>query len=83
MFGINDFTAVINAPQAAILAVGEGKRKFKIVSPSAPMNKDNVRVANVVNVCLSADRRYIDEVTAAQFLQCLQKYMKQPSLLSM
>ncbi|RKP40072.1 2-oxoacid dehydrogenases acyltransferase-domain-containing protein, partial [Dimargaris cristalligena] len=67
MFGINDFTAVINPPQACILAVG-GTRQ--VASPA--------RAAKALDEALSIDERAVDGVVAAQFLQRLKYYVDEP-----
>ena len=76
MFGISSFSAVINPPQACILAVGAGITKVlppKQLPAGAVVAGDNSkpkpRVVTTVTVQLSADRRVVDEVVAAQFLQ--------------
>lgn len=65
MYGITSFSAVINPPQACILAVGAGIQK--VLPPKAGANRP--RVVTTVTVQLSADRRVVDEATAAQYLQ--------------
>lgn len=79
MFGINEFSAVINMPQACILAVGGGSPKVK--PGKAPGDKP--RVCSEVTVRLSADRRVVDEAIAAQLLQSFKHYMETPALLMM
>jgi pyruvate dehydrogenase E2 component (dihydrolipoamide acetyltransferase) len=64
MFGTTAFTAVINPPQACILAIGAGIPR---VVPSA--TGDKLRVVNVMTVQLSADRRVVSEALASEFLQ--------------
>lgn len=76
MFGIREFSAIVNPPQAAILAVGGGVAK---VVPGGPDSAP--RVATVMTARLSADRRVLDEALAAQFLQVFQHYMTNPSLM--
>ncbi|CAN0276064.1 unnamed protein product [Ectocarpus sp. 6 AP-2014] len=79
MFGINEFSAVINMPQACILAVGGGAPKVK---PGREAG-DKPRVCSEVTVRLSADRRVVDEAIAAQLLQSFKHYMETPELLLM
>jgi pyruvate dehydrogenase E2 component (dihydrolipoamide acetyltransferase) len=67
MYGITSFSAVINPPQACILAVGAGIQK--VLPPKANSNGDRPRVSTTVTVQLSGDRRVVDEATAAQYLQ--------------
>jgi len=72
MFGVDQFDAVINLPQAAILAVAAGKRK--------PVVKgDQLVPATVMRVSLSSDHRAIDGATAAQFLQALKGFVENPA----
>ena len=79
MFGINEFSAVINMPQACILAVGGGSPTVK---PGRQAG-DDPRVCSEVTVKLSADRRVVDEAIAAQLLQSFKHYMETPELLMM
>jgi pyruvate dehydrogenase E2 component (dihydrolipoyllysine-residue acetyltransferase) len=72
MFGVDQFDAVINLPQAAILAVGAGKRK-------PVMHGDNMVPATVMRVSLSSDHRAIDGATAAKFLQVLKGLLENPA----
>jgi pyruvate dehydrogenase E2 component (dihydrolipoamide acetyltransferase) len=75
MFGISSFSAVINPPQACILAVGAGIKK--VLPPKLSTegvsgdSKPKPRVVTTVTVQLSADRRVVDEAVASQFLQVL------------
>lgn len=79
MFGINEFSAVINMPQACILAVGGGAPTVK----PGRWAGDKPRVCSEVTVRLSADRRVVDEAIAAQLLQSFKHYMETPELLMM
>jgi pyruvate dehydrogenase E2 component (dihydrolipoamide acetyltransferase) len=76
MFGISSFSAVINPPQACILAVGAGISK--ILPPKAGSVDGKPRTVTTVTVQLSSDRRVVDEAIAAQFLQVFQKYLSSP-----
>jgi pyruvate dehydrogenase E2 component (dihydrolipoamide acetyltransferase) len=74
MFGIDQFTAVINPPQAAILAVGGPVQKLHLI--------DGDTVAQTqMRVTLSCDHRAIDGAVGAQFLATLAEYIEQPLLL--
>lgn len=74
MFGITEFSAVINPPQAAILAIGGIEDK--------PVVKEGEIVAGkTLKLVLSVDHRVIDGADAAKFLKTLQKYLENPSLL--
>jgi pyruvate dehydrogenase E2 component (dihydrolipoamide acetyltransferase) len=72
MFGIKDFTAVINPPHAAILAVGAGE-------PRAIVRDGKVEVATVMTVTLSCDHRVIDGATGARFLQVFKTLVEEPA----
>jgi len=72
MFGINQFTAIINPPQACILAVG-GTEKKVVAGPSG-----NPMVANMMRVTLSCDHRVVDGAVGAQWLQHFKKFMENP-----
>jgi pyruvate/2-oxoglutarate dehydrogenase complex dihydrolipoamide acyltransferase (E2) component len=65
MFGISEFSAVINPPQACILAVGGGIKK--ILPPLA--GGTSPRVVTMLVVKLSSDRRVIDERISGLYLQ--------------
>lgn len=77
MFGISNFSAVINPPQACILAVGGGVPRM--LPPRAGDTKP--RMATTLTVELSADRRVLDEALAAQYLQVFKAYLSSPSKL--
>jgi len=72
MFGVKEFAAVINPPQAAILAVGRGEER-------AVVKNGALAKAHVMTVTLSADHRAIDGATAAQFLQILKDFLEDPA----
>lgn len=76
MFGIDQFTAVINPPQAAILAVGGPVKSLQLVG-DAPVEITQMRVT------LSCDHRAIDGAVGAQFLTVLADYIEKPLLLSL
>jgi pyruvate dehydrogenase E2 component (dihydrolipoamide acetyltransferase) len=70
MYGVKSFSAVINPPQAAILAVG-GLQKV-------PQPEDSNKASNVISLTLSCDHRVVDGAVGAQWLQYLQKYLESP-----
>jgi len=76
MFGISSFSAVINPPQACILAVGSGIGRV-IPSRSVVDGKEVIRPKSttVTTVQLSADRRVITEALAAVYLQAFKHYL--------
>jgi pyruvate dehydrogenase E2 component (dihydrolipoamide acetyltransferase) len=72
MFGIKDFTAVINPPHAAILAIGAGERR-------AVVRDDKIEIATVMSVTMSCDHRVIDGATGARFLQAFKTFVEEPA----
>ena len=71
MFGVRSFSAIINPPQAAILAVGTGDKR--------PMVKnDQLAVATVMTMTLSADHRVVDGAIGAQFMKVLKELIEHP-----
>lgn len=82
MFGIKEFSAVINPPQAAILAVGGGTRTV-VPAPFDPDSDTNPspQIQTLMTARLSSDRRVVDEATASLFLSTLSRYLTQPELL--
>ncbi|HET7461285.1 MAG TPA: pyruvate dehydrogenase complex dihydrolipoamide acetyltransferase [Longimicrobium sp.] len=75
MFGIEEFTAVINPPEAAILAVGA-------IGPKVVVDDEgNMAVRQRMRVTLSCDHRVIDGATGAQFLATLKSYLEEPMLM--
>ncbi|HEX8131416.1 MAG TPA: pyruvate dehydrogenase complex dihydrolipoamide acetyltransferase [Pyrinomonadaceae bacterium] len=74
MFGIDEFTAIINPPEAAILAVGAMGAK--------PVVRDGaVVVRQLMRVTMSCDHRIVDGATGAKFLQTFKKLLENPLLL--
>ena len=77
MFGVAEFSAVVNPPQAVIMAVGGG---VPTVVPGREKG-GAPRVATVMTARISVDRRVGDEALAGLFLQAFKNYMAQPQLL--
>ncbi|MDC0230672.1 pyruvate dehydrogenase complex dihydrolipoamide acetyltransferase [Aureispira] len=71
MFGIDEFTAIINPPDACILAVGG-------ISPRLVMDEGRVTESNFMKVTLSCDHRVVDGASGAKFLQSLKDILEQP-----
>lgn len=71
MFGIEHFTAVINPPEAAILAVGAATDQLRL-------DDGQVVTRKILRVTMSADHRVIDGAVAAQFLQQLKELLEHP-----
>lgn len=74
MFGVTDFGAIINPPQAAILAIGG-------IEEAPCVKNGQVVVGKRMNIILSADHRVIDGAEAAKFTKTVQKYLENPALL--
>jgi len=71
MFGIDEFTAVINPPEGAILAIGA-------MTPKPAVRDNQVVVKQMMRVTMSCDHRVIDGATGAKFLQTFKKIMENP-----
>ena len=71
MFDVDSFTAVINQPESAILAVGS-------ITPTPVVVDGEVVVRNRMKVTLSSDHRAIDGATAARFLQEVKRLLEEP-----
>ncbi len=72
MFGIKQFTGVINPPHAAILAVGAGEERAVVAG-------GKIEAASVMTVTLSCDHRVIDGATGARFLQAFRQFVEEPA----
>jgi pyruvate dehydrogenase E2 component (dihydrolipoamide acetyltransferase) len=72
MFGIQNFSAIINPPQAMILAVGVGEER--VVA-----RKGQMVIRNMMSCTLAVDHRVVDGAMGAQFLQTLRSYVEQPA----
>jgi pyruvate dehydrogenase E2 component (dihydrolipoamide acetyltransferase) len=71
MFGIQEFTSIINQPNSAILSVGAIEKK--------PVVKEGaIVVGNTMKITLACDHRTVDGATGAQFLQTLRLYIENP-----
>jgi pyruvate dehydrogenase E2 component (dihydrolipoamide acetyltransferase) len=74
MFGVDSFTAVLNPPQAAILAVGA------TVERAVPLDGELV-VRPLVTLTATFDHRAVDGAPAAEFLQAVKDRLEEPALL--
>jgi len=74
MYGIDQFTAIINPPETAILAVGRGEDKAVVVDGAVVMRKR-------VRVTMSCDHRAIDGAVGARFLQTLGRMIENPMMM--
>ena len=71
MFGIDEFTAVINPPEGAILAIGA-------MSPKPVVRDNEIVIRQIMRVTMSCDHRVIDGATGAKFLQTFKKILENP-----
>ena len=74
MYGVSNFQAIINPPQACILAVGAGAEVLK-------MRDGQVKAVQAMNVTLSVDHRAVDGALGAEFLQVFKRYVENPILM--
>jgi len=74
MFDVTEFAAIINPPQAALLAVSS-------ILDVPVVRNGAVVPGKTMNLTLSSDHRVVDGVAAAQFLQTLRKYLENPAIL--
>jgi pyruvate dehydrogenase E2 component (dihydrolipoamide acetyltransferase) len=71
MFGIDEFTAVINPPEGAILAVGA-------MAPNPVVKENEIVIRQTMRVTMSCDHRVIDGAIGAQFLRTFKQIMENP-----
>jgi len=76
MFGIEDFTSIINAPNSAILSVGT-------ITQQPVVKNNQIVVGNIMKVTLACDHRTVDGATGAQFLQTFKELIENPVTLLM
>ena len=74
MYGIKDFSAVINPPQGCILAVGSGEKRVIVIN-------DEISIATIMTVTLSCDHRVVDGAVGAEFLSEFKNFIENPSLM--
>ncbi len=76
MYGIKDFAAIINPPQACILAVGAGVEQ-------AVVNNGKIEIGTLMGCTLSLDHRAVDGAVGAEWLQAFKKYIENPIMMLM
>ena len=76
MFGIKEFTAIINPPEAAIFAIGAA-------APTPVVRDGEIVVRQIMHVTMSCDHRVIDGATGAKFLQTFKQMLENPILMLM
>jgi pyruvate dehydrogenase E2 component (dihydrolipoamide acetyltransferase) len=72
MFGVKEFGAIINMPQAMILAVGAGEERVVV-------RNGEMVIRNMMSCTLAVDHRVVDGALGAQYLQTLRTYIEQPA----
>jgi pyruvate dehydrogenase E2 component (dihydrolipoamide acetyltransferase) len=72
MYGIKNFTSIINPPQSCIIAVGAGEERPIVVN-------GKIEIATVMTVTMSADHRVVDGGTGAKFLATLKQFLEEPA----
>jgi pyruvate dehydrogenase E2 component (dihydrolipoamide acetyltransferase) len=73
-YGIREFSAIINPPEVAILAIGAAEKR-------AVVRGDQVVARTVMSLTLSADHRVVDGATAAEFLRTLKTLLQEPGMI--
>jgi pyruvate dehydrogenase E2 component (dihydrolipoamide acetyltransferase) len=71
MFGVDEFSAIINPPESAILAVGAIRESVMVTSGA-------MRAGHAMTMTLSADHRIVDGVMAAKFMARLKEILENP-----
>lgn len=71
MFGVDEFTAIINPPDACILAVGG-------ITEQPVVREGKIEIGHIMKVTLSSDHRVVDGASGAQFLQTLKALLEEP-----
>ena len=74
MYGIKEFSAVINPPQGCILAVGSGEKRTIVIN-------DEISIATIMTITLSCDHRVVDGAVGAEFLSEFKNFIENPSLM--
>lgn len=74
MFGIKEFTAIINPPEGGIIAVGAAE-------PTPVVREGEIVIRNMMNVTMSCDHRVVDGATGARFLQTFKQMLEQPAMM--
>ncbi|MGL4226822.1 MAG: pyruvate dehydrogenase complex dihydrolipoamide acetyltransferase [Rickettsia sp.] len=74
MYGIKNFNAIINPPQSCIMGVGSSSKRTII-------KNDQISIATIMDVTLSADHRVVDGAVGAEFLAAFKKFIESPALM--
>ena len=78
MFGISEFTAVINPPQTCIMAVGTTQKKIRLKSEGDSSEEPQLEVKNEMTVTLSSDSRVVNNEEASVFLETFKSHIEDP-----
>ncbi|ALA61840.1 pyruvate dehydrogenase complex dihydrolipoamide acetyltransferase [Rickettsia amblyommatis] len=74
MYGIKNFNAIINPPQSCIMGVGASAKR-------AIVKNDQITIATIMDITLSADHRVVDGAVGAEFLAAFKKFIESPALM--
>lgn len=80
MFGVHSFSAIVNPPQACILAVSSAEKKV-VPNENAKEGESPFKIANMMNVTLSSDHRVVDGAVAAMWGIEFKKFIEKPELM--
>src|SRR5205814_386426 len=78
MFGVREFSAIINPPEVGILAVGGAEKRAVVRSVNGG---DQIVARTMMTLTLSADHRAVDGATAAEFLTTLRQLLEEPAMM--
>ncbi len=82
MYGLREFTAIINPPEAVILAVGTTEKRPVVVEAKDGVGEDRIVIARKMTLTLSCDHRIVDGVLGAQLLAEVVRTLENPLLLA-
>ncbi len=71
MFGVKQFMAIVNPPQACILAVGASNKRAVVIN-------DEIKIATIMDVTLSSDHRVVDGAVGAMFMAAFKRFIENP-----
>ena len=75
MFGIGNFTAIINPPEAAILSISSTRKRAVVITEDG---EDKIVIRPMMNIQLSVDHRLIDGLLASQFVEYMKQLLEDP-----
>jgi pyruvate dehydrogenase E2 component (dihydrolipoamide acetyltransferase) len=80
MYGVKSFSAIINPPQSAILAVGAAETRV-VPNTGANSEESPYKTAQVMSVTMSCDHRVVDGAMGAKFLQTVRELIEDPMMM--